>query len=91
LTEAERYSRHQALQIVQALREFGGPAFRRVQLAAAGPQVGVRETRRVKGAYVLTEEDAKSGRRFDDAVAWRSGFLDVGFVRYEPMKVHDVP
>ncbi len=91
LTEAERYSRHQALQIVQALREYGGPAFREVQLAATGPQVGVRETRRLKGLYVLTEEDAMAGRRFEDAIAWRSGFLDVGFVRYEPMKVHDVP
>jgi hypothetical protein len=91
LTEAERYSRRQILQIVQALREFGGPAFQNAQLGAAGPQIGVRETRRVKGLYVLTEDDAKSGSRFDDAVAWRSGFLDVGFVRYEKMQVHDVP
>jgi len=91
MTEAERYSRRQAIQIVEALREFGGAPFERVQLAATGPQVGVRETRRIKGVYVLTEEDAKSGRRFDDVVAWRSGKLDVGFVRYEEMKVHDVP
>ena len=90
-TEAERYSRRQAIQIVRALREFGGPAFAKVQLVASGPQVGVRETRRVKGLYMLTEEDAKTGRRFDDAIAWRSGFLDIGFVRYETMKVHDVP
>jgi ribulose 1,5-bisphosphate synthetase/thiazole synthase len=91
LTEAERYSRRQAIQIVQALREFGGEAFKNAQLAATGPQVGVRETRRVKGQYVLTEQDAKTGRRFEDAVAWRSGMLDIGFVRYEKMKVHDVP
>jgi hypothetical protein len=91
LTRAERFSRQQALQIVAALREFGGPAFARVQLAGVGPQVGVRETRRVLGEYVLTEEDAMSGRRFQDAVAWRSGMLDIGFVRYEPMAVHDVP
>ncbi|MCU0519940.1 MAG: FAD-dependent oxidoreductase [Anaerolineae bacterium] len=91
LTEAERYSRHQAIQIVQALREFGGQAFAKVQLAATGPQVGVRETRRVKGLYTLTEDDALSGRRFGDTIAWRSGMLDIGFTRYEPMKVHDVP
>jgi len=91
MTEAERYSRRQVLQIAQALRTFGGPAFARAQLAAAGPQVGVRETRRVQGLYVLTEEDAKTGRRFPDAIAWRSGFLDIGFVRYEKMQVHDVP
>ena len=90
-TEAERYCRRQAIQIVEALREFGGPAFAKAQLANTGPQIGVRETRRVKGAYLLTEEDAKNGSRFDDAIAWRSGFLDIGFVRYERMKVHDVP
>jgi hypothetical protein len=91
MTEAEGYSRRQALQIIQALREYGGSAFQGVQLAGSGAQPGVRETRRIQGVYVLTEEDAKSGRRFDDCIAWRSGFLDIGFVRYEEMKVHDVP
>ncbi|HUU54422.1 MAG TPA: FAD-dependent oxidoreductase [Armatimonadota bacterium] len=91
MTEAERFSRRQVLEIAAALREFGGPAFARAQLAGTGAQVGVRETRRVKGRYVLTEEDAMSGRRFEDAVSWRSGYLDVGWVRWEPMKVHDVP
>ncbi len=91
MTEAERYSRRQALQIVAALRAYGGPAFAQVQLGATGPQVGVRETRRVKGVYALTEADALSGSRFDDVVAWRSGMLDIGFVRYEAMQVHDVP
>ena len=91
MTEAERYSRRQIVQIAAALREFGGPAFAKAQLGAAAAQVGVRETRRVKGLYLLTEEDAMAGRRFDDAVAWRSGYLDIGFVRWEPMKVHDVP
>ena len=77
--------------MVQAMREFGGEALKDVELIATGPQIGVRETRRVKGVYVLTEEDAKSGRKFEDVIAWRSGFLDIGFVRFEKMKVHDVP
>ena len=91
LTRAEALSRRQAVQMVLAMREFGGEALRDVELIATGPQVGVRETRRVKGLYVLTEQDAKSGQAFDDTIAWRSGFLDIGFVRYEQMKVHDVP
>ena len=90
-TRAECLSRRQAVQMVQAMREFGGEELKDLELAAAGPQVGVRETRRVKGAYVLTEEDAKTGRTFDDTIAWRSGFLDLGFVRFEKMKIHDVP
>lgn len=90
-TQAECLSRRQVLQMVQAMREFGGDDLRNIELIGTGPQLGVRETRRVKGPYVLTEEDALSGRKFDDAIAWRSGFLDIGFVRYERMKVHDVP
>ena len=77
LTVAERYSRRQALQIVAALREFGGPVFAGVQLGATGPQVGVRETRRVKGVYALTEADAQTGSRFDDAIANGSYRVDI--------------
>ena len=91
ITRAECLSRRQVLQMVEAMREFGGEALADVELIAAGPQVGVRETRRIKGSYVLTEQDALAGRKFDDAIAWRSGFLDIGFVRYERMKIHDVP
>ena len=91
MSEAERYSRRQAIQIVQALREFGGPAFQNVQLGTTGPQVGVRETRRLKGEYILTEEDAKTAPEFADAIAWRSGMLDIGFVRLDKMAVHGVP
>jgi len=90
-TRAECLSRRQVLQMVQSMREFGGEALAHVELIGTGPQVGVRETRRVKGLYVLTEEDATRGQRFEDAIAWRSGFLDIGFVRFERMKVHDVP
>ena len=91
MTQAEATSRRQALQMVAAMREFGPDVFKTIELTATGPQVGVRETRRVKGGYVLTEEDSLSGRKFDDVIAWRSGFLDIGHVRMSRMKIHDVP
>jgi len=90
-TQAECLSRRQVVQMTQAMREFGGEDLQNIELIGTGPQLGVRETRRVKGVYVLTEDDAKKGRKFDDAIAWRSGFLDIGFVRFEKMKIHDVP
>jgi len=93
-TKAECASRRQALQMVQAIREGPNPALAQVEWASAGPQVGVRETRRVKGVYVVTEEDAMNGRAFEDAIAWRSGYLDTGGQRggaYTKMKIHDVP
>lgn len=91
LSEAECLSHRQALQMVQAMREFGGEVLGEIEIITTGPQTGIRPRRRVKGMYVLTEEDAKAGRRFNDVVAWRSGHLDIGFVRLERMKVHDVP
>jgi len=91
LTKAESFARRQALQMVHAMREFGGKPLENVELIGTSPQIGVRETRRVKGGYVLTYEDAKTGRQFDDVVAWRGGRLDIGFVRNEPIKTHDVP
>lgn len=77
-TRAECASRRQALQMIQALRESDHPGLRRIEWIGAGPQVGVRETRRVKGLYVLTEADAMRGQTFEDAIAWRTGFLDAG-------------
>ena len=93
-TRAECASRRQALQMIQAIRESDNDALRQIEWAADGPQVSVRETRRVKGPYVITEEDAMAGRTFEDAIAWRSGFLDTGGQKggaYTRMKVHDVP
>lgn len=93
-TRAECQSRRQALQMIQAIRESENDAVRQIEWAASGPQVSVRETRRVKGAYVVTEQDAMNAARFEDAIAWRSGFLDTGGQKggaYTKMKIHDVP
>jgi succinate dehydrogenase/fumarate reductase flavoprotein subunit len=93
-SKAECASRRQAVQMIQAIRESDNEAVRQIELATAGPQVSVRETRRVKGLYEVTEEDAMAGRKFNDAIAWRSGFLDTGGQRggvYTKMQVHDVP
>ncbi|MHC4510989.1 MAG: FAD-dependent oxidoreductase, partial [Planctomycetota bacterium] len=61
-TEAECQSRRQVLQMTLAMREFGGDELKNIELIGTGTQIGVRETRRVKGPYILTEEDALSGR-----------------------------
>jgi ribulose 1,5-bisphosphate synthetase/thiazole synthase len=90
-TQAECQSRRQVLQMTLAMREFGGEELKDIELISTGTQMGVRETRRVKGSYVLTEQDALEGRKFHDVIAWRSGFLDIGFVRLSRMKIHDVP
>jgi ribulose 1,5-bisphosphate synthetase/thiazole synthase len=90
-SQAECVSRRQALQMIRAMREFGGEQLKDIELVATSPRIAVRETRRVKGGYVLTEEDAVKGRKFDDVIAWRSGYLDLMGYKFTKMKVHDVP
>ncbi len=90
-SQAECVSRRQALQMTRAMREFGGEELKDIELVATSPQIAVRETRRVKGQYVLTEEDAAGGRTFEDAIAWRSGYLDLMGYKFTGMKIHDVP
>lgn len=90
-TEAECKSRRQVIAMVGAANEFGPPEFKNSEISGTGTQIGVRESRRIKGSYILTEEDAVNGSTFDDVIAWRSGAMDVGFTRYSDMKTHDVP
>jgi hypothetical protein len=90
-SQAECVSRRQALQMTQTMREFGGEELKDIELVATSSRIAVRETRRVKGGYILTEEDAADGRTFEDAIAWRSGYLDLMGYKFTNMKIHDVP
>jgi hypothetical protein len=53
--------------------------FSGASISAVGTQIGIRETRRIAGAYSLTIEDVVQGRKFADVVA-RSGY---------PVDIHD--
>lgn len=44
------------------------PGFEKCYLIDTGTLLGVRESRRVMGEYVITTADIASGRRFDDAI-----------------------
>jgi hypothetical protein len=88
---AECQSRRQVVQMTEAMREFGGGELGKVEIVGASTQIGVRESRRIKGSYIITEEDSMKGSKFEDVIAWRSGWLDIGFVRVTQMKIHQVP
>ena len=46
------------------------PGLEKIELAGMSPEVGVRETYRVQGDYLITSEDYVSGRRWDDSVCY---------------------
>jgi hypothetical protein len=68
LTLAEAVSRRQMAQVAHFLRDYV-PGFDKSYVAQSGVQVGVRETRRILGEYVLTGDDILSARKFPDVIA----------------------
>lgn len=61
---------------VEFLRKYV-PGFENAHLAATGEQVGIRETRRIVGDYVLAKEDFLNMVSFPDDIARNSYFIDV--------------
>ena len=67
LTRAEVNARLQLWDDVQRLRKQ--PGMDSLYLATTATCIGVRETRRIVGVYVLTTQEAIAGTRFPDAIA----------------------
>jgi hypothetical protein len=44
------------------------PGFERAYIVEIAPQIGIRETRRVRGEYMLSEDDVLDCADFDDAI-----------------------
>ncbi|MBA2133874.1 FAD-dependent oxidoreductase [Capillibacterium thermochitinicola] len=76
LSMAELEGRRQCWEFFQWLKAHV-PGFEFAYLQKMAPQIGVRETRRVIGEYVLTEEDLMSARKFPDVVACGSYPVDI--------------
>lgn len=68
LTAAEIEARRQVKQMVAFLRREV-PGFAEAYLLATGTQIGMRESRRVRGDYVLTAEDVLAARDFADGIS----------------------
>ena len=90
-SKGECIGRRQAVQMTEAMRQFGGDELKNIEMVGTSTQIAVRETRRLKGLYILSEEDAAKGATFEDSIGWRSGYLDLMGYKYTKMKTHDVP
>jgi hypothetical protein len=75
------------------------PAFKDAYFMEAYPWIGVRESRRIIGQHVLSEDDLMKSRRFDDSIATGCWYLDlhpnktvVGSANdFDPKKVQPEP
>jgi hypothetical protein len=76
LTRGEIDGRRQAMQAFEFLRTV--PGFEKSYIVDLPPQLGIRETRRVIGGYMLSGEDVLGCASFDDSIG----------VNGWPMEVH---
>ena len=76
ISRAETEGREQVRGIADFFRE-AVPGFERSRIAATGGFLGLRDSRRILGRYVLTTEDVMQGTRFPDAVVSSSYPIDI--------------
>ena len=76
LTRAEVAGRRQVFALLDFMRREC-PGLSRVKLREIAAQIGVRETRRIVGEYVLTMEDLAAGTRFPDVIALSGYPVDI--------------
>ena len=76
LSDAIGSMRDFTVRMAQFFRRFV-PGFERAYLLQIADAVGVRETRRIVGDYMLTGDDVLNARRFDDRIGYCGATIDV--------------
>jgi Dehydrogenases (flavoproteins) len=76
LTMGEIEARAQIDDIVTYLINYV-PGFEKAYFTKTAPFLGIRETRRIIGEYVMTQEDVLGCRHFDDSIAVASYPIDI--------------
>jgi len=71
--KAEVELRKQIDQITDFLRKYV-PGYENCVVKYTSEHLGVRESRRIMGDYVLNIDDLRAGRRFDDVVVHKANF-----------------
>lgn len=89
LTRAEMEGRRQAWQAAEFLRECV-PGCAGGRLVSFGAQLGVRETRRMRGDHVLEADELRRAERFPDTIAMGAYPIDIhpargGGLHYETL------
>lgn len=98
LTRAECESRYQVRQVSEFLKQYV-PGFRNSYMAQSGTQIGIRESRRIIGDYVLTGMDVIEAKKFPDVIARCAYSLDIHnpqgkgtrIERLAPGEAYDIP
>ncbi|HMF78341.1 MAG TPA: FAD-dependent oxidoreductase [Bryobacteraceae bacterium] len=93
-SSAEQRARESMLAIWRILRD-GVAALRQSYILSGATELHVRESRKILGEYVLTEEDIRERRSFPDVIALGAWPIDIhptnGYVGVHPHKDNPLP
>lgn len=96
LSRAEMQSRKDVWEVERFLREYI-PGFQNAYVIDTAHRLGIRETRRIMGEYVLTADDIMQSRRFEDCIAVASYPIDLhdpsgpDCTLQHPQDTYDIP
>ena len=76
LTAANIEGRRQAFHCVDVYRKYV-PGMENCYMISTAALIGTRESRRITGEYVLTDDDILAEKTWDDSVGYGSFFIDV--------------
>ena len=76
LTAAEMEAREQMLELFNFLKE-NFEIFKNSYIINSGAEIGVRESRRIVGKYVMNADDVLSAKKFDDSIARGNYCIDI--------------
>lgn len=77
ISEALIKGRKMAYEFLRALKDHQPNAFANARVSHTAPLMGIRETRRILGDYVLTTEDYLARRTFEDEICRNCYYIDV--------------
>lgn len=90
LTFMENDSRKRIMKSLTFMKKHV-PGYENARVACTAPQLGVRESRKIVGEYVLTEEDILASRKFSDTIG-RCGAHMKGYQLYDIVGLdYDIP
>lgn len=91
LTRGAIEGRRKVREQLQFLQRYV-PGFEKAHLISTGEQIGIRETRRIVGDYVLTQLDFMEMRTFPDDIARNAYFIDIHMATSKDnMAIHHLP
>jgi hypothetical protein len=96
MSRAYQVGRAKIFRIAAFMRRYF-PGFENSYVSVIAPLMGIRESRRVVGEYILTEEDHLSLRKFEDVIAHNRYPIDIhlkqglDYRKFPPGEWHDIP